>query len=77
MRYDSLDDFLDRGGAALARGPVAMVMVEDHAEIDTTLRHHQQSGFSALLVFMPDAFDLAPDLTDISSISHDGPGRDP
>jgi hypothetical protein len=64
MRYDSLDDFLARGQDALTRGPVAVVVVEDAAEIDTTLRHHQQLGFRALLALMPDDFALAPDLLD-------------
>jgi hypothetical protein len=41
MKYDGLDDFLKTGTAALAKGPIAMVFVEDDVEIDTTLRHHQ------------------------------------
>mgnify|MGYP006286916107 FL=1 len=64
MQYESLDDFLSRGRAALARGPVAIVLVEDDVEIDTTLRHHMQSGFRSVLALMPEAFALAPDLVD-------------
>ncbi|WP_238363953.1 hypothetical protein [Mesobacterium pallidum] len=62
MHYEGLSDFLSKGSAALAKGPVAMVFCEDEAEIDTTLRHHRQSGFRTLLSFMPDDFPLAPDL---------------
>ncbi|WP_371061462.1 hypothetical protein [Rhodosalinus sp. 5P4] len=64
MYYRGLDDFLTRGRAALAEGPVAIVMVEDDAEVDTTLRHHMQSGFRAVLALMPDVVPLAPDLVD-------------
>ena len=61
-RFSSIGDFLARGRAALAKGPVAMIFVEDEVEIDTTIRHHQVAGFAQVLVFMPDAFDLAVDL---------------
>ena len=29
MRYDGLDDFLKNGSTALAKGPVALIFVED------------------------------------------------
>lgn len=62
MRYDSLDSFLKVGKAVLAEGPVAMIFVEDDIEIASTLRHHLTCGFAAVLVLMPDAFDLPDDL---------------
>ncbi|MFP4273532.1 MAG: hypothetical protein ACLFRU_00770 [Paracoccaceae bacterium] len=72
MRYDGLTDFLSRGRDALAMGPVAIVLVEDEVEVDTTLRHHMQSGFRAVLALMPDAFALAPDLVDtVHRITYD------
>ena len=37
MTYASLKDFLTRGTAHLARGPVALLFVEDEAEIASTL----------------------------------------
>ena len=58
MRYDSLKDFLNRGGKTLAKGPVALIFAEDEVELASTLRHHLTSGFGAVLVFMPDAFAL-------------------
>lgn len=61
MRYDSLDSFLKVGKAVLAEGPVAMIFVEDDIEIASTLRHHLSCGFAAVLVLMPDAFDLPED----------------
>ncbi|MEX0281124.1 MAG: hypothetical protein AB3N13_08025 [Arenibacterium sp.] len=48
----------------LARGPIALIFVEDEVEIDTTLRHHLQSGFRTVVALMPDEFDIAPDVAD-------------
>ena len=64
MRYGSLDEFLTNGRAALGKGPVAMVLVEDDVEVSTTLRHHLQVGFGTVLALMPAAFDLPADVTE-------------
>lgn len=64
MQYSSLKDFLARGRDALAKGPIGMIFVEDEAEIDSTVRHHLDMQFGALVVFMPDAFALAGDVAD-------------
>ena len=53
MIYDGLAQFLERGKAALAKGPVAMIFVEDLIEVETTIRHHQLAGFRETLVFAP------------------------
>jgi len=78
MRYESLDAFLRQGGAALAKGPVAMIFIEDEVEIDSTLRHHLDAGFREVLVFMPAGFALADDVAGrVRRITHDlihGPG---
>lgn len=62
MEYSSLDNFLRTGHAALARGPVAMIFAEDEVELATTIRHHVECGFGSVLVFIPDAFVLPPDV---------------
>lgn len=64
MQYASLNKFLTSGKAALAKGPVALVFVEDDVEVASTLRHHLQLGFSAVLALMPATFDLPDDLRD-------------
>lgn len=51
MRYKNLGEFLDKGRKALAKGPVAMIFVEDQVEVDTTIRHHLDTGFRELLLF--------------------------
>ncbi len=62
MRHTSLDSFIKTNTAALAKGPIAIVLVEDDVEVDTTLRHHLQSGFAHVLALMPPSFDLPRDL---------------
>ena len=61
MRYSSLKDFLSRSGKVLAKGPIALIFVEDEVEVASTLRHHLGSGFAAVLVLMPSGFALAPE----------------
>ncbi len=58
MRYGNLDEFLKSGTAALAKGPVGMIFVEDLVEVDSTIRHHQRAGFKALLIFAPPQLSL-------------------
>ncbi|WP_319824503.1 hypothetical protein [Thalassovita sp.] len=61
MQHSGLEQFLKDGGAALAKGPVALIFCEDEVEIDSTLRHHLDCGFKAVLALIPDAFTLADD----------------
>ncbi|WP_101068826.1 hypothetical protein [Roseovarius salinarum] len=63
MRYGTLNDFLANGRRdALAEGPVAIIIVEDATEVDSTARHHLDAGFRSVLMLMPDALELADDL---------------
>lgn len=72
MRYSSLDDFLKYGGEALAKGPVAVVLVEDEVELGSTMRHHLDCGFREVLVLMPEAFVLPEDVAPkLRRIDHD------
>ena len=64
MQYDSVSQFLRSGRSHLAKGPVALVFVEDDVEIDSTLRHHLDLGFTKVIAFMPADFDLAADLAE-------------
>ncbi|WP_289040445.1 hypothetical protein [uncultured Aliiroseovarius sp.] len=62
MRYQGLTDFLNTGAKVLAKGPVAMIFVEDLVEVESTITHHQNAGFAELLVFSPDALELPDEL---------------
>ncbi len=62
MIYDNIHMFLNTGKAALAKGPVALLLIEDLVEIESTIRHHQQLGFAEVLVLKPASLPLAGDL---------------
>ncbi len=53
MRHSTLDKFLTDGRAALARGPVALILVEDPVEIASTVTHHAGIGFREIVVLHP------------------------
>ena len=62
MQYPSLKAFLAQQKPLLAKGPVAMIFVEDEVEVDTSIRHHLESGFKQVLVMMPPGFTLPDDV---------------
>ena len=62
MQFSDLEHLIKDGAAALAEGPIAIILVEDDVEVDTTLRHHQQAGFRTVIALMPESFELARDL---------------
>lgn len=57
MAFNGLDDFLKRGRAALAKGPVALVFAEDAVEVDSTLRHCLTLGFRETVLLAPPDID--------------------
>ena len=72
MQYNDLADFLKNGADVLAKGPIALILVEDLTEVDTTIRHHLQLGFKQVLVFAPNALELPDKLAKlIHHISYD------
>ncbi len=58
MIHASLDDFLSRSRDVLAKGPVAVILVEDLVAVTETIDHHLKAGFRTLLVLAPDALTL-------------------
>lgn len=57
MHYSSLDAFLTDGRATLAKGPIALILLEDEVEVASTIRHHLDAGFKQVLIF--GLFDIA------------------
>lgn len=53
MTYTGIADFLHRRRGLLTKGPVALIFIEDHAEIASTLEHHFRLGFSAVIALCP------------------------
>jgi hypothetical protein len=62
MKYATLDQFLTDGAAALAKGPVAIVMAEDAVEVDTTLQHYLSAGFAQVVVLAHDGIAITPEI---------------
>ena len=51
-RHASLARFLAEDRASLAKGPVALIFVEDAVEVESTLRHARDIGFRKTLVLV-------------------------
>jgi hypothetical protein len=62
MQYSSLDDFLSRAGPVLAKGPVALIFIEDLVEIASTIRHYRAAGFRQIVALAPEAVPLPDDI---------------
>jgi len=62
MQFSSLSDLKKNGEVALATGPIALIIVEDKVEVDTTLRHHINAGFKSVIAFLPASFKLPDDV---------------
>lgn len=72
MRYESLTAYLDAAKAAPPKGPLALILAEDAVEVDTTLRHHLQTGFPTVILLAPDEIALPEKLeSQITRIRHD------
>jgi len=77
MRYTGLVDFLTRSRSLLAKGPVAVIVIEDRVEVESTLRHHLNAGFRAIVALAPEGIELPEDLADsIHAVTYGvhGPG---
>ncbi len=64
MRFDDLESFLAQGAAQLARDPIALIFVEDDAEIASTFRHLERIGFGAIVAFLPEGLELPAPLAE-------------
>lgn len=62
MNHANLKEFIAKSGGALARGPIALILVEDLVEVDTTIRHHIMAGFTSVVIFAPAELQLPGDL---------------
>lgn len=56
----------------LGKGPIGIILLEDDVEINSTVRHHLDAGFAALIVFGVADFELAEDVTGkVHRVYHD------
>ncbi|MDJ0995547.1 MAG: hypothetical protein QNI90_18355 [Dinoroseobacter sp.] len=59
---EDLDSFLRHGKAVLARGPVALIFAEDGVELASTLQHHLDKGFRAVVMLGAKALQVPEEL---------------
>lgn len=72
MRHRSLSDFIAGHAGLLARGPVALILAEDPAEVESTIRHHLGLGFCQVLLLADDEIPLRPEAEAlVQRIRHD------
>jgi len=69
MRYDTLDAFLTMGREALAKGPVALLFLEDETEVASTVTHHAKLGFRHIVCFCDPVLDLPTTETELSRVA--------
>jgi hypothetical protein len=60
--HPPLGAFLISRPPVLGRGPIAIILIEDDAAIEETLRHHLGLGFCHILALSPDPVTLPPDV---------------
>ena len=51
MDYPDLTSYIKSEGHSLAKGPIALLFIEDDVEVETTLDHHINLGFKHVIVF--------------------------
>ena len=62
MHFTSLDHILSDGAAALAKGPIALILLEDDVEVGSSIRHHVDAGFKSVIVFGVPDIEIPDDL---------------
>jgi len=63
MIFSSLKEFSANGASVMAKGPIGLILLEDNIEVDSTIRHHLDAGFNALIVFGVPEIEVAEDTT--------------
>jgi len=63
MRFGSLNQLIAQDRAALAKGPVALLFIEDMVELASTLEHLDRSGFRTIVCLLPRDFAFPDELT--------------
>lgn len=72
MIYSSLREFNKRGRKSLAKGPIALILLEDQVEVDSTLRHHLDTGFKTVVAVGVADIEVAEDIAaKIVRVHHD------
>jgi len=77
MHFTSLDQFLKEGTLALAKGPIALILLEDDVEVGSSIRHHLDAGFKSVVTFGVADIDLPDGLpANVHRVDFDATVRD-
>lgn len=77
MHFTSLNQFLKEGTAALAKGPIALILLEDDVEVGSSIRHHLDAGFKSVVTFGAADIDLPDGLpANVHRVNFDATVRD-
>lgn len=77
MHFTSLNHFLTKGTEALAKGPIALILLEDDVEIGSSIRHHIDAGFKSVITFGVPDIDLPDGLpANVHRVDFDATVRD-
>lgn len=64
MHYPSISALTNDARRSLSKGPVALILIEDDAEVSSTISHHANAGFAHLIAFCAPERTLPADLPD-------------
>ncbi|MEJ6397088.1 hypothetical protein [Yoonia sp. 208BN28-4] len=72
MIYSDVSHFLRDGKAALAKGPVALILLEDDVEVASTIAHQVGCGFASVIVIgAEDIVGSGDDSPIVHRVAHD------
>ena len=72
MIFQDLTSFLKDSAKILGKGPIALVLLEDEVEVDSTLRHHVNAGFKNVVAVGVADIAVDPKLSEkIIRVHHD------
>ncbi len=72
MHFANLNSLLTHGRKYFAKGPIALLMIEDEVEIASTIRHLVDSGFVRVIAFAADEITFPDEIGDeIIRVNHD------
>ena len=54
MSFQTLAAFLKTAPDRLAKGPIAILLIEDESAVTQTLAHHLRAGFRLILALSPE-----------------------
>jgi hypothetical protein len=75
MLYRSVEDFITRGQAALAKGPVALIFAEDDCLLPETVSHHLSLGFAQVVLLLPESLEAPRPADGLSVVTCDTHGQ--